>query len=381
MTETKISRFNEIECCKSLAMLGLPLVHTFECFNDFYSIEPSAISYCHFFIALTILGPSIFMICMGFGMSSPNTQPKVGQYLKHGYQFLLIAFILDLIRYGIPLIIDYFVTNNSIIEFFDSKIFYSDIYYFVGLYFIFLSILKKYKISDYSIFLITILTISINTLLFEHLKDLPIISKIFLGHFAYIDQDSCFPLLTWAIFPTIGLLIGNKMKKCENSEEVNKQYTNIASLSLVIFLALAVEDLSFDINIFLPLTVFTEYYYSSISSTVLLVLIAFIYITVFRILCNKYANSFFIRFLSNLSPLILPFYFIQWVLVNNICYPIILILKARNIETSLGIGIGTSLFIFVLSILLVKKYGIKLMRFLLKITDIGKMFSKKKAKK
>ena len=147
-------------------------------------------------------------------------EPKMEfEVLRRGVEFALDHLYendADLIRYGIPLIIDYFVTNNSIIEFFDSKIFYSDIYYFVGLYFIFLSILKKYKISDYSIFLITILTISINTLLFEHLKDLPIISKIFLGHFAYIDQDSCFPLLTWAIFPTIGLLIGNKMKKCEN---------------------------------------------------------------------------------------------------------------------------------------------------------------------
>lgn len=377
MAETKASRFKEIEICKACAMLGLPLVHTFEAFNDFYTIEPSAVSFCHFFIALTILGPSIFMICMGFGMASENSCSKASHYFKHGFQFLLIAFILDLIRYGIPLIIDSFATNSSIFEFFDSKMFYSDIYSFVGFYLIFLSILKKYNFSDYSIFLINILMISLNTLLFEHIRVLPQISEMFIGHFVYMFEDSCFPLLTWAIFPTIGLLLGNKMKKIKNTEEVDKQYLNLALLSLVIFVALAVEEQSLGINIFLPLTVFTETYYSSISSTIILVLIALIFITVFRILCKRYANSAFIKFLSDFSPLILPFYFLQWVLVYNICYPIILFLRARNIEVGLGIGLGISLLNFALTILLTKKYGIKLMKFLLKITDIGKMFSKK----
>lgn len=377
MAETKASRFKEIETCKAFAMLGLPLVHTFEAFNDFYSIEPSAVSICHFFIALTILGPSIFMICMGFGMASENGRSKASHYFKHGYQFLLIAFILDLIRFGIPIIIDYFATNSSIFEFFDCKIFYSDIYYFVGLYFIFLSILKKYSFSDYSIFLITMLMISLNTLLFDYIKALPEISEMFIGHFAYMGEYSCFPLLTWAIFPTIGLLIGNKMRKIENSEETDKQYLNLALLSLVIFLVWAVEDQSFELNIFLPLTVFTETYYSSISSTIVLVLIALIFITVFRILSKRYANSILIKFLSDFSPLILPFYFIQWVLVFNVCYPFILILRSRNIGAGLGMILGIALFIFVLTVLLTKKYGIKLMKFLLKITDIGKMFSKK----
>ena len=200
---------------------------------------------------------------------------------------------------------------------------------------------------------------------------------MFIGHFAYMGEHSCFPLLIWAIFPTIGLLIGNKMKRIDDSKEVDKQYINLALLSLVIFVALAVEDQSFGVNIFLPVIVFTETYYSSISSTIILVLIALIFITVFRILCKRYANSAFIKFLSDFSPLILPFYFIQWVLASNVCYPFILILRSRNIGAGLGMILGIALFIFVLTVFLTKKYGIKLMKFLLKITDIGKMFSKK----
>ncbi len=375
MAEIKTSRFKEIETCKAFSMLGLPLLHTFDVFNSFYTIESGAMSYSHFFNTLTILGPSIFMICMGFAMTSVNGRTKAGHYFKHGYQFILIAAILDLIRFGIPAVIDYFATNNSIFKF--SYLFYSDIYYFVGFYYIFLSILKKYNFTDYSISLITILMISSNTLLFDYIKALPEITEVFIGHFAYKGSLSAFPLLTWAIFPTIGLLIGDKMKRIDNSEEVDKQYLNLALLSLVVFLALAVEGKSFGMNIFLPLIVFSETYYLSIASTIVLVLIALIFITVFRILNKKYANSAFIKFLSDLSPLILPFYFIQWALAPNVCYPVILILRSRNIEASLGLGLGISLFIFVVTVLLTKKYGIKLMKFLLKITDIGKRFSKK----
>ncbi len=102
------------------------------------------------------------MICMGFGIGGGKTPPD--GIMRNGIQFILIGAILNVIRWLIPGIVQKAVIHTRLIDDVDYCL-QSDIYYFVGLFFIFYSILKRLKIQTPGILMISVLTLTANTLL------------------------------------------------------------------------------------------------------------------------------------------------------------------------------------------------------------------------
>ena len=157
-----LTRFGEFELLKALAILGLPAVHLMEEALEEGFAGPGLLKFGTGIIGLCAFGPSVFMICMGFGIGGGRTSPK--HIRANGIQFLLIGALLNIFRWLIPGIIKASVLHTSLID--DLEVcLQSDIYYFTGLYFILYSFLKQWNIKTPGVVMTSVLMLTANTLL------------------------------------------------------------------------------------------------------------------------------------------------------------------------------------------------------------------------
>lgn len=82
-----------------MAILGLPLVHVMEEAIEAGVASDSLTAFGYGIIGLCAFGPSVFMICMGFGIGGKVAPDSVR---RTGIQFLLIGAILNVVRWLIP---------------------------------------------------------------------------------------------------------------------------------------------------------------------------------------------------------------------------------------------------------------------------------------
>lgn len=205
-------KFGEFDLMKAIAVLGLPIVHLLEEGIAGNYVSPEVHKLEAFIVALCIVGPSIFMMCMGFSMGGARNSPY--SLAKQGLRFLSLGAILNLVRWILPGLVLWAVCGDPIS---DDIIYFlvSDIYFFVGIFCLFYALMRKIKLGTSEIFVATIVMLTVNTML------TPIMPKIvtneyliaLVGNFVYVDGTSCFPLLSWAIFPTTGIMLGEVLKK------------------------------------------------------------------------------------------------------------------------------------------------------------------------
>jgi hypothetical protein len=224
---------------KAIAVLGLPIVHLLEegIYGNYVSQEVYKLE--ALIVALCIVGPSIFMMCMGFNMGGVPSSPK--SFMKQGLRFLSLGAVLNLVRWIFPGLLMWIFHGDSMSE--DICYFLvSDIYFFVGIFCLFYALMRKFKLNTTTIFAITVAMLTVNTML------TPVMPKIFtnefviafVGNFVYVDGTSCFPLLSWAIFPTTGILLGDILKKTTD-EKREKIMRNMLLFSPIVFFSYLVS--------------------------------------------------------------------------------------------------------------------------------------------
>ena len=246
------------------------------------------------------------MICMGFGIGGGKTPPD--GIMRNGIQFLLIGAILNLIRWFVPGVVQALTTHTHLIDDVDYCL-QSDIYYFVGFFFIFYSILRKLKIQTPGLLMISVLTLTANTLLTpitnRHVTN-HIVASI-LGNFVYVNETSCFPLLSWAIFPSVGILLGEILKK---SDEVQREniMKRVMDFSVVLFVSFTVFLWDHEINIEKALVSPANDYITDLPNVVLLLSLALFLISITYYLCKAIGSSKFMEFMLRISAFIIPFY-------------------------------------------------------------------------
>ena len=375
-TERKppLTRFGEFELLKALAILGLPAVHLIESALESNYASPGLTNFSSAIIGLCVFGPSVFMICMGFGLGGSRTSAVKTR--QAGIQFLLIGALLNLIRWLLPGIICAAVVHTNLL----NDIMFclaSDIYYFVGIYYIFYSFMKQWNVGTPALLMISILMLTVNTILtpftHAHITD-PIVSAL-VGNIVYVDETSCFPLLSWAIFPSVGILLGEILKKTDE-EQRERFMRRILDFSFVLFISLIVFFKAYDINLLKVLVSPANEYITDLPNVLILLSLALFLIGLAYYLCKIIGGSGFMKFVLRISAFIIPFYLLQWVLIAWIFYGMDLFRAPHGCFT-VGWYILCLIAVTGLCILVTLKYGMKIMKWLLKITS----FKKKKRKK
>jgi len=367
-------RFGEFELLKAIAIIGLPAIHLMEEAMEGGFASPELMRFGSLIIGLCVFGPSVFMICMGFGIGGGKT--TAAGIRRNGIQFLLIGAILNIFRWFIPGIIQSFTLHTRLIEDIEFCL-QSDIYYFVGLFFILYSFLKKKDISAEGMLFISILMITANMLLTpltgKYITN-PIIASL-VGNIVYVNETSCFPLLSWAIFPSVGILLGDLLKK---SDETKREFImkRIFDFSFVLFASFMVFLYQYDIDIMKVLVSPNNDYITDIPNVILLVSCALFLISLTYYLCKRIGNSSFMKFMLRVSVFIIPFYLLQWVIIAWIFY-ILPILRMPPGCFGVGWYLFSVIVVTAICIFVSTRYGMKIMKMLFKITTIKKKRKKK----
>ena len=368
-TKKPLTRFGEFELLKAMAIIGLPAIHVMEEVLEGGFGSPGLQAIGDAVIGLCVFGPSVFMICMGFGIGGNQSSPD--SIRRTGIQFLLIGALLNIFRWFLPGVVQSIVLHTPLIEDFDYCL-QSDIYYFAGLFFITHSFFKKRKITTPGLILFSMLGLSLNTLLtpLTHQYVTNEIAASLLGNFVYVNKDSCFPLLSWSIFPSTGILLGEVLKKSD--EAVRERFMKrLLDFSVVLFISFIVFLRDRNIDIMKTLVSPANDYITDLPNVILLISLALALISLAYYLCKRIGASPFMAFMLRISAFIIPFYLLQWVLVSWIVYSLAIF---RRPEGCFGIGayVFTVALITAVCIFVSYRYGMKIMKTLLKITTVKK---------
>lgn len=373
MEKKALTRFGEFEFLKAMAILGLPLVHIMEEALEAGVASESLTAFGYAIIGLCAFGPSVFMICMGFGIGGGKVSPD--SIRRTGIQFLLIGAILNVFRWLIPGIIQSIAIGTNLLEDVCFCL-QSDIYYFAGFFFIAYSYLKKWKCTTPQLLLISIVSLTVNNMLTPLMQRIctnDIVASL-VGNIIYVDETSCFPLLSWAIFPMVGVVFGEVLKK--NTDEFREVFMRrVMDFSLMFFVAFTFFLWNYDIDIMKVLVSPSNDYITDFPNVLMLISLACFLIGVIYYLCKAIGHTKFMEFMLKISAFIIPFYLLQWVIIAWIFY-------AMNIfgapENSFGVVlyIISVIIVTIVCIYVATNHGMKIMKVLTKYT-----YLKKKRKK
>lgn len=379
-TKKPLTRFGEFEFLKALAIMGLPLIHVMEEAIEGGFASHALNTFGYGIIGLCTFGPSVFMICMGFGIGGGKVSAK--SIRRTGIQFLLIGAILNILRWLIPGIIQAIVLGTPLIEDINFCL-QSDIYYFVGIFFIFYSFLKKWKVSTSQLMLISIITLTLNnalTPLMQAYVTNDIVASL-VGNIIYVNETSCFPLLSWAIFPTVGIIFGEILKK--NTDEFRAVFMKrVMDFSVVFFIAFAFFLWNYKQDVFKILVSPDNEYITDLPNVLMLIALACFLIGIVYYLCRAIGHTKFMAFMLKISTFIIPFYLLQWVIIAWIFYGMT-IFQAPEESFGFIAYIICVVVITIVCILVASNHGMKIMKVLTKITNIKskrKKGGKKRAK-
>ncbi len=232
-------RQDAFDLCKTISIILMILCHVF--YTMQYSVpatlNPTYIAHN----AVRLLGAQSFMFCMGMGIAYSKNN-SVPYFIKRGCKLILSGYMLNFLCLVLPTIIigkslifgEAFVTNKFLM------LLGSDILQFAGLVLMFFAIIKYFKFSDKTIFIITLCITLFGafcnnkiflTLTPEHFY------YSFVGLFVPVKnfleaEYVCFSFSNWIMYPVAGWLFGKLLKHCFN---LSKFYLYLLGISLPLF--------------------------------------------------------------------------------------------------------------------------------------------------
>ena len=236
--------------------------------------------------------------------------------------------------------------------------------------------MRKFKLNTTTIFAITVAMLTVNTML------TPVMPKIFtnefviafVGNFVYVDGTSCFPLFSWAIFPTTGILLGDILKKATD-EKREKIMKNMLLFSPIVFVSYLVSLYLYGYDTMKIMVSPLNDYITDLPNVILMISIALFLFAVFYYLCKAIDKSRFMNFMVKISTYIVPFYMLQWILVAWVLYGLELFGCEEGI-LSLDWFIFIAILITGICIYVAVKHGMKATKFLAKLSTFN--FKRKK---
>lgn len=374
ITNERVYRFGEFDLMKAFAILGLPIVHLIEEGISGNYVSEGVHKLEAFIVALCIVGPSIFMMCMGFGIGGTRNTPR--SVMKQGVRFLALGAILNLVRWVLPGILLFFIHGRPMSE----DIFYffaSDIYYFVGFFYLFYALMLTLKLTTSGILVTTIGMLTVNTLLTPIMPDMITNDYLIgiLGNIVYIDGTSCFPLLSWAIFPTVGIFMGDVIKKVTD-EKRGSIMKYMLIFSPVIFISYLVSLSLYGHDIMRIMVSPLNDYITDLPNVILMISLALFLFAVFYYVSNWIDETKFMKFMLKISTHIVPFYMLQWILVAWVFFGMELFECEEGVLTLPWFMIAAAL-ITGICIYVTVKHGMKATRVLLRMVSFRRR--KKKA--
>ena len=229
--------------------------------------------------------------------------------------------------------------------------------------------------------MISVLTLTLNTALtpITHKYITNHIVASLVGNIVYVNETSCFPLLSWAVFPSVGILLGEILKKSTEEQRENIM-RRVFDFSAVLFLSFTVFLADYNIDIIKTVVSPANDYITDLPNVILLLCAALFLIALTYSLCKRIGHTRFMEFMLRISAFIIPFYLLQWIIIAWIFY-LTNIFHAPEGSFGVGLYLLTVIAVTAVCIVITTRYGMKIMKVLLRYTSIKKKRKRKKKAK
>ena len=213
----------EVDLARAIPVMSLPFVHcVIECCSQETINQP--IPFLFNVIIGAPLGAPIFMFAMGISLIY-SKHSKDEDLIKRGLILFIAGFLLNAMRFGLPYVIGYFLTGeyDKFIAPILYKIFGNDILQFAGLALMLFGFLKKAKLDDRVIVLISFI-MSLIGWCFRHVNfGIPAVNVI-MGHIIGTEEPngfvlSDFPILNWFMVPVAGYIFGKILIRVKDKKK------------------------------------------------------------------------------------------------------------------------------------------------------------------
>ena len=149
------------------------------------------------------------MISLGSNLVFSDAGPR--KLAKRGCTTLVAFLLLNITRDALPDIAIALAGHADAFDVLGYDMLASDILGFAGFTFLFFAIIKYFQISPLATLLISLCMLTVNDLIPQLHLSSQFVSAT-LGNFFYADDYSCFPLLSWMIFPAIGYALASALR-------------------------------------------------------------------------------------------------------------------------------------------------------------------------
>lgn len=353
--EVNTGRQYEFDYVKALCILIMVVMHTYDYLCADAAVEQGTFSYFVNMILCTIFGASTFMICMGIGFCYTRNKDNPDFFINRGIKVFILAYVLNFLRSIIKI---FFVTPIVDGSLFSAEFFVDllnvDIMQFAGIAMIFFGLLLKLKLKPLYICL-TGVGLSIISSFFPYFSTNNGVIDLLLGVLIpnkYLNGNeiySCFPLISYFIYPAFGYLYGLFDKKIKDKKLYYSIVTPICGVISIGYAVIATNNNFYclsDIGYYHPRT------YDCFIN-----IIATIFLCGAFYFISKYVPKVIEKFVVFTSSHINTVYCIHWVILHNL-YSITVIMnnyRSREYEELFVTIIGLS--IYCISVIITKLYS------------------------
>jgi hypothetical protein len=223
-----IGRQPEFDYLKTLAIIIMIASHL----NVGYS-------YCYIYKTLedveALISAATYMFLMGMGMKY-SRHHEIKHFVSRGITLLTLAQFFNFLRDTLPNLIAFWRTGDKVFISRALLIIRGDILTFAGYSHLFLALLKKIKLSDIHILIISII---MNLIVYP----LSMIMKSpnnfllsqFLGYFIFTNAESYFPLCGHFVFVAFGNWLGGIYQKISNKDKFYNRIFIVCFPTVIIY--------------------------------------------------------------------------------------------------------------------------------------------------
>lgn len=345
----------EFDYTKALCIFTMVVMHAYIELSPEAMLTEGTISNFVAITLCTIFGASTFMVCMGMGFTYSKNKDNPNFFINRGIKIFILSYVLNFVRSFID---TFFLSpriygtlfNNALL----SNLFNVDIMQFAGVAMILFGLLLKLKLKPIHIFLIGIV-LSICSMICPYFSTGNSLADLLIGVFLpnkYLDGEeifSCFPLISYFIYPAFGYLYGNFDRKIKDKKTY---YAIVSPICGVIAITYAVISVKYG----LPNTTDLGYYHPYTWDCLINIISSIFLFGVFyyfSLIAPKFIERFAVFTSSNINTV----YCIHWVFVLNI--QAILAIRAGNVYLSYDENIISILgiSIYIISVLITYFYS------------------------
>lgn len=318
-TSASGKRFHDIDFARAVPLLMLPYIHCYEQLEAAGVLTADVVQSGRIFLTLCILCPSVFMMALGMNLTfSSHTSAR--ELTRRGIRTIVYFFLLNIVRTGVPAVV-FGLLYNNFEELPDVPIYLvqSDILFFAGAAFLFFALMKRREVKTYYILIIAIFMLTLDAVIPDGSIEDPFWSYL-AGNLFYVNDASCFPVLSWMIFPAVGYAMGKVLIRMPSEEALDAFYKKMILGGAAVLLCTAACLKSYGLDPLLIATSPANDYITDLFNIVLNLAVAGIWFGCIHFLCKCISSPRVKRAIDIVSRAILIFYVIQWILVGWLEY-------------------------------------------------------------